>query len=155
MNDDLHRLEQWVAGLLVKLGPAQRSVINRKVAQDLRRSQARRITAQRDPDGAGYMSRKARKALRGKQGRIKRQRSAMFVKLRLHKHLKTQSDPSQIAVGFFGRVARIARVHQQGLSDKVSKNGPLYPYPARRLLGFSEADRALIRDSLLRHISRP
>ncbi|WP_329956115.1 phage virion morphogenesis protein [Collimonas silvisoli] len=55
-------------------------------------------------------------------------------------------------IGFFGRVARIARVHQEGLKDRVSKKGPEYQYPARPLLGFSATDQALIRDSLLRHL---
>lgn len=153
MSDDLNSLEQWAGALLAKLQPAQRSAVNRKVAQDLRRSQAQRIAAQRDPDGTGYTPRKERKDLRGKKGRIKRQRAAMFTKIRLQKSLKIQPDANQIAVGFFGRVARIARVHQEGLPDQVSKKGPQYQYPSRKLLGFSESDRELIRDSLLRHIT--
>lgn len=153
MSDDLKSLEQWASALLAKLQPAQRNAVNRKIAQDLRRSQAQRIAAQRDPDGTSYTPRKARKDLRGKTGRIKRQRAAMFAKLRLQKSLKIQPDANQIAVGFFGRVARIARVHQEGLPDQVSKKGPQYQYPSRKLLGFSEADRELIRDSLLRHIT--
>lgn len=153
MSDDLKSLEQWAGALLAKLQPAQRNAVNRKIAQDLRRSQAQRIAAQRDPDGTGYTPRKNRKDLRGKTGRIKRQRAAMFAKLRLQKSLKIQPDANQIAVGFFGRVARIARVHQEGLPDQVSKKGPQYQYPSRKLLGFSEADRELIRDLLLRHIT--
>lgn len=153
MSDDLNSLEQWAGALLAKLQPAQRSAVNRKVAQDLRRSQSQRIAAQRDPDGTGYAPRKTRKDLRGKNGRIKRQRAAMFGKIRLQKNLKIKPDTNQIAVGFFGRVARIARVHQEGLPDQVSKKGPQYQYPSRKLLGFSESDRELIRDSLLRHIT--
>jgi phage virion morphogenesis protein len=153
MSNDLSELETWAGALLAKLQPAQRNAVNRKVAQDLRRSQAQRIAAQRDPDGSAYAPRKQRKKLRGKNGRIKRQRAAMFGKLRLQKSLKIKPDANQIAIGFFGRVARTARVHQYGLSDRVSSNGPEYQYPARQLLGFSDADRELIRDSLLRHIT--
>ena len=76
----------------------------------------------------------------------------MFEKIRTQKNLKTQQDANQISVGFVGRVARIARVHQEGLKDKVSKKGLEYQYPARPLLGFSATDQALIRDSLLRHL---
>lgn len=152
MSDDLNMLAQWAAALLVKVQPAQRRNINRKVAQDLRRSQAARIATQRNPDDSGYTPRKARKELRGKKGRIKRQRAQMFSKLRTTPNLTLQHDENQIAVGFFGRVARIARVHHEGLRDRVAKNGPQYQYPARRLLGFSTADRDLIRDSLLRHL---
>jgi hypothetical protein len=45
----------------------------------------------------------------------------MFEKIRLQKNLKIQQDENQLSVRFFGRVARIARVHQEGLTDKVAK----------------------------------
>nr|WP_329956703.1 hypothetical protein [Collimonas humicola] len=32
-----------------------------------------------------------------------------------------EQDENQLSVGFLGRVARIARVHQEGLTDKVAK----------------------------------
>lgn len=152
MTDDLHALEQWAGALLAKLQPAQRRAVNRQVATDLRRSQMQRIAAQHGPDGASYVARKTRKAWRGKSGRIKRQKAAMFNKLRTAKHLKTRADEHQLTVGFFGRVARIARVHQEGLKDRVFKRGPEYQYPSRPLLGFSESDRALICNSLLQHL---
>ncbi|MEM4990643.1 phage virion morphogenesis protein [Collimonas sp. H4R21] len=152
MSDDLHALESWAGALLAKLQPGQRRVVTRKIAQELRRSQAQRIASQQAPDGAIYAARKQRKDLRGKKGRIKRQKAAMFNKVRTTKYLKTTQDENQLSVGFFGRVARITRVHQEGLTDKVAKKGPEYRYPARPLLGFSASDQALIRDSLLRHL---
>jgi phage virion morphogenesis protein len=152
MSDDLHALEAWAGALLAQLQPSQRRVVTRRIAQDLRRSQAQRIAGQEAPDGAPYAARKQRKNLRGKKGRIKRQKAAMFEKIRTQKNLKIERDENQLSVGFFGRVARIARVHQEGLSDKVAKKGPAYPYPARPLLGFSATDQALIRDALLRHL---
>jgi phage virion morphogenesis protein len=153
MSDDLHALEAWAGALLAQLQPAQRRVITRKIAQELRRSQAQRIASQQAPDGQIYAARKQRKDLRGKKDRIKRQKTAMFNKVRTTKYLKTTQDENQLSVGFFGRVARIGRVHQEGLTDKVSKKGPAYRYPARPLLGFTATDQALIRDALLRHIS--
>jgi phage gpG-like protein len=63
------------------------------------------------------------------------------------KNLKIEQDENQLSVGFF------ARVHQEGLTDKVAKKGPAYHYPARPLLGFSATDQALIRDSLIRHLT--
>ncbi|WP_041741343.1 phage virion morphogenesis protein [Collimonas fungivorans] len=153
MTENLRAVEMWVGGLLTRLQPAQRRALNRKIAQDLRRSQAQRIASQHTPDGAMYTARKKRKDLRGKKGRIKRQKAAMFEKLRITKNLKTQQDENQISIGFFGRVARIARVHQEGLKDRVSKKGPEYLYPARPLLGFSKTDQSLIRNSLFRHLS--
>jgi len=153
MSDELRAIEQWAGALLARLQPGQRRVITRKIAQDLRRSQAQRIASQQAPDGATYAARKQRKNLRGKKGRIKRQKAAMFEKIRLQKNLKTEQDENQLSVGFFGRVARIARVHQEGLTDKVDKKrGPEYRYPARPLLGFSATDQELIRNPLLRHL---
>ena len=152
MSDGLSTLEAWAGALLAQLQPGQRRVLTRRIAQDLRRSQVQRIASQQAPDGAPYAKRKQRKNLRGKKGRIKRQKAAMFEKIRQVKHLKTEQDENQLSVGFFGRVARIARVHQEGLTDKVSSKGPAYRYPARPLLGFSATDQALIRDSLLRHL---
>ncbi|GAC1328561.1 MAG: phage virion morphogenesis protein [Collimonas sp.] len=153
MSDDLRAIETWSSALVARLEPGQRRIVNRKIAQDLRRSQAQRIASQHAPDGATYTGRKKRKELRGKKGRIKRQKAAMFEKIWTQKNLKTQQDANQISVGFFGRVARIARVHQEGLKDKVSKKGPEYQYPARPLLGFSATDQVFIRDSLPRHLS--
>jgi len=56
-----------------------------------------RIAAQRDPDDAAFMPRKAQKNLRGKKGHIKR--NAMFTKLRGGPYLKaktTRPAPAQL-----------------------------------------------------------
>ena len=153
MSEDLRALESWAGALLAKLQPAQRRAINYKVAIDLRRSQAQRIKSQQAPDGAAYSTRKKRKELRGKSGRIKRQKAEMFSKIRTARYLKVKASGDQLEVGFVSRVARVARVHQFGEEDRVSPRGPTYSYPARPLLGFSEADRALVRDSLLKHLA--
>ncbi|MDN2701499.1 phage virion morphogenesis protein [Janthinobacterium sp. SUN100] len=154
MSDDLHALEAWAGALLAMLQPARRRAINHKVAIDLRRSQVQRIKAQQGPDGAAYPARKRRKDFKGKNGRIKRQKAAMFAKIRTAKYIKVQADPGQLTVGFVGKVMHVARVHQEGLTDSVSKKGPKYSYPARPLLGLSETDRTLIRESLLQHLEQ-
>ncbi|MBW3497598.1 phage virion morphogenesis protein [Janthinobacterium sp. NKUCC08_JDC] len=136
------------------MGHAQRHAINHKVAIDLRRSQAQRIKAQQAPDGTAYPARKRRKEFKGKNGRIKRQKAAMFAKIRTAKHLKAKATGDQIEVGFFGWVARVAHVHQFGRQDRVSKKGAVYKYPERPLLGLSEPDRTSIRESLLRHMEQ-
>ena len=153
MSDDLHALEAWVGALLAKLQPAQRRAINHKVAIDLRRSQAQRIKAQQGPDGAAYPARKRRKEFKGKNGRIKRQKAAMFAKIRTAKHLKVKATGDQIEVGFFGWVARVARVHQFGKEERLS-SGAAYKYPERPLLGVSEQDKTIIRESFLHHIHK-
>jgi len=152
MSDDLTALEAWAAVLLSKISPGQRRVIGRQLAIELRRSQAQRIAQQRAPDGTTYVPRKNRKEFRGKAGRIKRQKAAMFNKLRTTVYLQTRVDENQIAIGFFGRVARLAHVHQEGLSDRVAPTGPTYNYPARPLLGFSSSDRCLIRNAIIRQL---
>jgi phage virion morphogenesis protein len=154
MSGDLHTLATWAGALLAKLQPAQRRAINHKVAIDLRRSQAQRIKAQQGPDGTAYPARKRRKELKGKNGRIKQQKAAMFNKIRTAKYLKVHADPSQLTVGFVGKVMSIARVHHEGLTENVTKRGPKYSYPARPLLGLNEADRTLIRASLLHHMEQ-
>lgn len=153
MSDDLRALETWAGTLLAKLQPAQRRTINHQVAIDLRRSQAQRIKAQQGPDGAAYPPRKRRKELKEKKGRIKRQKAAMFAKIRTTKFLKVKATGDRIEVGFVGRVARMARVHQFGEEERISKGGATYKYPQRPLLGFSASDHALIRESLLKHIT--
>ncbi|MED5594525.1 phage virion morphogenesis protein [Janthinobacterium sp. P210006] len=153
MSGDLHALEAWAGALLAKLQPAQRRAINHKVAIDLRRSQAKRIKAQQGPDGAAYPARKQRKEFKGKNGRIKRQKAAMFAKVRTAKHLKVKASDDQIEVGFFGWVARVARVHHFGQQDRLSKKGPAYTFPARPLIGINATDHTLIRETLLHHLS--
>ena len=154
MSDDLHALEAWAGALLAELQPAQRRAINHKVAIDLRRNQAQRIKAQQGPDGTAYPARKRRKEFKGKNGRIKRQKAAMFAKIRTAKHLKVKATGDLIEVGFFGWVARVAHVHQFGRLERGSKKGHTYKYPERPLLGLSEQDRTFIRESLLRHMDK-
>jgi phage virion morphogenesis protein len=150
-DEDLTLLEDWVDGLLLAIGPAGRRRLSRSVAIALRRSQQQRIADQRNPDGTPYVPRKLQK-LRGKVGRIKR--GKMFAKLRTAKHLKTQATAEAAVVAFTGRAARIARVHQYGLTDQISPDGLRARYPKRVLLGFSAGDRHWVRDLLLSYLSR-
>lgn len=149
---DLEALEDWAAGLLGQLQPAARNQLARSIGQALRRSQQQRIIAQRNPDGSKYAPRKQRN-LRGKQGRIKRQ-VMMFKKLRTASFLKVQGDGNAISVGFTGRVARIARVHQYGLKDRAERGATEVKYEQREVLGFTKADIDIIRDQLLHHLTQ-
>lgn len=150
MADDLTQLELWAAPLLAKLAPAQRRQLARTIALDLRRSQQQRIAAQRAPDGTPYAARKQRTAsLREKRGAIRRKKGAMFVKLRTARWLKANVTNVGAEVGFFGRVARLARVHQEGGKDRVAPDGPMAKYPPRPLMGFTTSDRQMIRDHVV------
>lgn len=151
MANNLEALETWAAVLLDRLEPEERSKLARNIGQELRRSQQKRVMAQENPDGSKYAPRKHRD-LRGKQGRVRR-KLAMFKKLRTASYLKVRSDSNAIMVGFTGRIARIARVHQYGLKDRAERDAPDVRYQQREVLGFSEPDLDLIRDSLLNHLT--
>jgi phage virion morphogenesis protein len=150
-DTDLTLLEDWVDGLLLAINPVGRRRIAQSVAIALRRSQQQRIAGQRNPDGTPYVPRKVRR-LRDKSGRIKR--GKMFAKLRTAKHLKANATAGSAEVAFMGRVARIARVHQYGLTDQVAPGGPRVRYARRELLGFTETDRLLIRETILAQFQR-
>ena len=150
MANNLEALETWAAVLLARLEPRERSKLTRSIGQELRRSQQKRVMAQANPDGSKFAPRKHRN-LRGKQGRVKR-KLAMFKKLRTASYLKVRGDNNGVSVGFTGRIARIARVHQYGLKDRAERGAPDVQYDQRELLGLTEADLDLIRDELLRHL---
>lgn len=147
MASNLEALETWAAVLLDRLEPGERGKLVRSIGQELRRSQQKRVMAQENPDGSKFAPRKQRN-LRGKQGRIRRQ-LAMFKKLRTASYLKVRADNNAVTVGFTGRIARIARVHQYGLKDRPERNAPDVRYEQRKVLGFMESDIELIRTALL------
>ncbi|NWC97348.1 phage virion morphogenesis protein [Pseudomonas sp. P7779] len=126
MANNLETLETWAAVLLARLEPGERSKLARTIGQELRRSQQKRVMAQENPDGSKYAPRKKRD-LRGKQGRIRR-KLAMFKKLRTATYMKFRGDSNIITVGFTGRVARIARVHQYGLKDRAERGATEISY---------------------------
>ena len=153
---ELDALDKWAGALLVQLSPKGRRAALLDIARELRRAQQTRIAAQKNPDGSAYDPRKPRVKPNGKardkRGRVKR--AAMFAKLRTTRYLKTEADATGLSIGFDGRVARVARVHQFGETDRVAPNGAQYKYPARALLGLTAEDRALIRDMLLKHLTQ-
>lgn len=87
-----------------------------------------------------------------RRGGIKR--AAMFRKMRLGRHLKAGASDVEAWVGFSGRAAEIARVHQEGLRDKPALKAKPVRYERRKLLGVTEADRRRIVDALLAHLAR-
>ena len=66
--------------------------------------------------------------------------------------MKTKGDGQSITVGFTGRVARIARVHQYGLKDRAEADAPEVRFEQREVLGFTAADLEVIREGLLVHL---
>jgi phage virion morphogenesis protein len=149
--NNLDALETWAAVLLDRLEPGERSKLTRSIGQELRRSQQKRVMAQQNPDGSKYAPRKQRN-LRGKQGRIHR-KLAMFKKLRTASYMKVRGDRNAVTLGFTGRIARIARVHQYGLKDRAERGAPDARYEQREVLGLTDADLELVRTGVLNWIT--
>ncbi|MFB9038445.1 phage virion morphogenesis protein [Xanthomonas arboricola] len=148
--DELTALENWAAPLLARLQPDERRSLARKLGTELRRSQSQRIGKQQAPDGSPYAPRKQQ--LRRKSGRVKR--AKMFAKLRQAKYFKVSASPNAVSVGFVGRVSRIARVHQEGLKESMHPGGTEVRYERRVLLGLTGAERKMVYDLLLLHLTQ-
>lgn len=144
---DFESLDTWINPLLQRFAPAERAKLARTIAQQLRRSQQKRVTAQHNPDGTPFAPRKTSR-LREKKGRVKR-KAKMFQKLRAASFMKARGDKNMATVGFVGRVARIARIHQDGMRDRVEPRGPSVLYERREILGLTDADHALVRQLLV------
>jgi phage virion morphogenesis protein len=151
MTNQLEALEDWAAGLLGQLEPLARNRLARSLGQALRRSQQQRIMSQCNPEGSKYVPRQQRN-LRVKQGRVKRE-VQMFQKLRTTRFLRVRGDDNAASVGFTGRIARIARVHQYGLKDRAETIAPPVRYNKRKLIGLTHTDIVIVRDKLLTHLS--
>ncbi|MBJ2163026.1 phage virion morphogenesis protein [Acidovorax sp. IB03] len=152
--DELQRLEDWVTPLLGKLSASEQRALARTIARELRADNAQQMRSQQAPDGTKWEPRKP-SGLRSGRGAIKRKakQAPMMEKLRAAKHLKASATASEAVVGFVGRAERIARVHHFGLRDKVKPGGPDYTYPARQLLGITDAQIERVRELLLKHLS--
>ncbi|MBC3940948.1 phage virion morphogenesis protein [Sphingomonas albertensis] len=154
MTDDLAQIEQLAGALLRKVDAGERRKVLHLMVRSLQRSQAARIARQQDPDGQPYAARKPQPAGRlRRKGTIKRQ--AMFRKLRNASNLKAGATDTEAWVGFSGRAAQIARVHQEGLNDVPSKGRKPVRYARRVLLGDTEPERQALLDIALDHFNVP
>ncbi|MFY3303603.1 phage virion morphogenesis protein [Achromobacter xylosoxidans] len=150
MSDEFQAIEEWAAGLLARLKPAERRRVNRAVALELRRNESQRIASQQEPDGSPFAPRRASKNLRGKKGQVRRK---MFARLRTAQHMRIDVTDTDAAVGYTGRAARIALVHQEGRSDRPERGQAAVRYPRRRLLGFTQTSRERVLDTLAQHLA--
>lgn len=144
---ELKPFDDKLAGLIGALSPAGRRKLAAAIAKELRKSQQQRIKLQKAPDGSPYQTRK-RQPLRAKSGRIKR---AMFQKLRTVRYMKASGRNDAAVVEFTGKVQRIARIHQLGLKDRPNPHSRDVQYSERQLLGFSQADKKLVDELVIKH----
>ncbi|HEX8301064.1 phage virion morphogenesis protein [Sphingomonas sp.] len=93
----------------------------------------------------------------GGKGRLRRRGSirqkAMFRKLRNGRNLRSGATDGEAWVGFSGRAAEIAWVHQEGRPDRPAPRARAVRYPKRELLGLTEAERGTMVDLVLAHIA--
>lgn len=147
---ELTPFDDQMAGLIGALSPASRRRLAAEIAKQLRAAQQQRIRQQKAPDGSPYETRK-RQPLRAKKGRIKR---AMFQKLRTSRYMKASGRNDAAVVEFTGKVQRIAQIHQLGLKDRPNHHAQDVQYPERQLLGFSQDDKQLVEELVIKHLSR-
>ncbi|SFR79796.1 phage virion morphogenesis protein [Sphingomonas jatrophae] len=86
-----------------------------------------------------------------RKGRIRN--AAMFRKLRSGRFLRSGATDAEAWIGFAGRAAEIARIHQDGGLDRPSPKVKPVRYARRTLVGLTEAERARILDLLLEHVA--
>lgn len=89
--------------------------------------------------------------LRSRRGSLRRR--AMFRKLASARFLRTGSDDLGFWVGFTGRAAEVAAIHQHGLRDRPSLKAKAILYPKRELLGDTAADREALLDEVYAYLA--
>ncbi|WP_289350089.1 phage virion morphogenesis protein [Acinetobacter nosocomialis] len=145
---ELEYLSEHLNALLLSLNDAARRKMATVIARKIRASQSQRITRQQNPDGSAYIP---RKNLRKRKGQIKKK---MFMKLKTTRFMKIENIPNGVTIGFDQRVSRLARIHQDGLSDTLKYNGRTFKvrYAQRQLLGFTDAEVEMIENDVLSFI---
>lgn len=149
---DFTDVDLRIARLIDQVTPAARTALARRLAADLRKSNATRIRENMEADGGAMEPRKPRErsggGLRARIGPAALRGAKMFARASGAKYLRARATADGAQIGYTGAMARIMRVHQLGLRDKVSHDGPSIAYPAREILGISDGDRARLLDIL-------
>lgn len=148
MKNGFDGLANWVNEITQGLDDNEKRKLTRKLASKLRQHWRQRIRSQKDPDGQTFTPRKNPKK-RDQRGRIKR--GAMF--RRLPKLIKTAYSSNHTELGFHGRTAKIVETHHYGLTAQPSKMQDPVRYPVRELVGFSEDDIQLIKETIREFMS--
>jgi phage virion morphogenesis protein len=121
-------LDSWLAAL----SPEQFATARREIGQYLSQTLKKRLATQQTADGAAFMQR------RGKGGKM----LIGFIS-----RTRIKSDAESISVGYKGQDARLAKVHNLGLIDRIKSQAGYYviaDYPARPWMGISAKDEAAI-----------
>gem|GEM_PF-103570 len=117
---------------------------DQKHAGELRTFKKRRVVRVIERDLTPVVDPRA-KSNRGKQN------DAMFEKLRTARYMKMKATANQVSIGYEGRIARIAKIHQLGKTAPVNSH-VRYDYPERELLGATPDDIEMVHDMIIRHL---
>lgn len=144
---DLSYLPEHLARLAQGFSPAQLQKLQRQMATKLRREQSKRITAQQNVDGSSYEVRKPQRPKKGKRVRAKMMNT---IKNAAHMRIKHRTDGFDI--GYTGRMAQIASVHQYGLTSRVdARRGTTAAYPVRELIGISDENKQMLDEMMIEY----
>ncbi|PJG82122.1 phage virion morphogenesis protein [Caviibacterium pharyngocola] len=150
--DETLKVKAAFSALLKNISPARRRLLSQQIGRQLARNQRKRIKAQQNPDGSAYEPRKRKK--KSKKGRIKQM--AMFKKITAPRYMKLRNGQDKIELGFSGNTGYIANVHQQGLRARVMRHHQFkVKYAQRELLGFTDEDREMIEDFVIKALAEP
>lgn len=144
---DFDPVDRLCRDLLVNTAAPARRQIARTLAREIRKSQADRIVQQQNPDGSAYTPRREKPAGQAKRGRVRQK--MMFKKLRMARFLKSGATADEAWVGFAGRAARIAAIHQEGEMDAPARGQKKVRYARRILLGLTEAEQQHMLDIVM------
>lgn len=145
---ELSYLTEHLGRIIDGLSDGQTLKLKKTLAQKLRNNQKNRITAQQNVDGSSYAPKKPQRKRKGQRVRKK-----MMNTIKNAKHMKIEHSKEGFAVGYVGRMAQVAEVHQYGLTARVdAKRGTSAAYPVRELLGISDDDRQMIDEMVLEYI---
>jgi phage virion morphogenesis protein len=154
-DTDLTKVEDWLEGLMLRLSDGQRRKLSMKIGRSLRRSNAKRIAANVEPDGGAMAPRKPR--LRPDGSKVRRS-ARMFRRLRQARNLRIKAAPDSVELNFGGgSIEKIAAIHhdgQVGLVGRTREGRTIRArYEARRLLGFGANDMDIVMEEVTKTVS--
>lgn len=150
MSEPIEQVKTAFDHLLNNISKPRRRLMYQQIGRELARSQRRRIKAQQNPDGSAYEPRK--KPKKGVKSKIKS--GKMFDKITQPRFMRLRLESEGVSLGYEGGDAVIARIHQQGLIGRVRKDWDLkVKYASRELLGFTDEDRQMVEDYVIRALS--
>jgi phage virion morphogenesis protein len=143
--DGAEAIDGWLKSALAALDAGERRRLFREIGRELQRRTRKRMAAESGPDGAAWAPR-----ARDRHGKI-RKAATMMTGLRAARRLTVAASAAGAKIGWSGRDARIAAVHQTGALDFVDRkvSDAKIRYPARPLIGLAEDDIAFVREALL------